>query len=474
MQRRKLVLSLGALTALPGITWADDEDTTADLIVVGSGIAGLSAAVSAAQNGAAKILVLEKAPSIGGHSILSTGYLSAVTRTLKTELEYREEVAALAADMLRLGEGRNDPVLVQKLAEESGNAVEWLEQLGLVWTPQRFQTLAGLSPRSFIPSLVRAGYDYIVTLNKAATSLGIKIALNTRAVRLLMDSTTQRICGVRASVNGKERNFFAKAVILATGGYGGNVAMRKKYAPRLHENFTTTANPYNDNIDYATGDGIVMAEEVGAALTDMDCIQTLPFWGGRLTDYVGADIYLNRDGERFVNEASSWKRISEAIWALPNHECWVVTDSQSLKGASRSAKLIKNIVRQASSVSEMASGMGISEKVLQATLDRYNGFAQKGQDADFGKSMFTQTISVPPYYYGKEHLFVHYCCGGVPFNVKSEVLTRSGDAIAGLFAAGEVTGGLHGADRVGGCSITDCVVYGRNAGRSAAQYVRQT
>ena len=124
MQRRKLVLSLGALTALPGITWADDEDTTADIIVVGSGIAGLSAAVSAAQNGAAKILVLEKAPSIGGHSILSTGYLSAVTRTLKTELEYREEVAALAADMLRLGEGRNDPVLVQKLAEESGNAVE--------------------------------------------------------------------------------------------------------------------------------------------------------------------------------------------------------------------------------------------------------------------------------------------------------------------------------------------------------------
>ena len=216
-----------------------------------------------------------------------------------------------------------------------------------------------------------------------------------------------------------------------------------------------------------------MAEEVEAALTDMDCIQTLPFWGGRLTDYVGADIYLNQDGERFVNEASSWKRISDAIWALPDHECWVVTDSQSLKGASRSAKLIKNIVRQAPSVRAMASGMGISEDVLQATLDRYNGFVQKGQDADFGKSMFTQTISVPPYYYGKEHLFVHYCCGGVRFNVKSEVLNRSGEAIPGLFAAGEVTGGLHGADRVGGCSITDCVVYGRNAGRSAAQFARQ-
>ena len=470
MQRRHIIEGLSALGLLSQLPTSIAGTDQYDVIVVGSGIAGLSAAVSAAQNGAARILVLEKAPSIGGHSILSTGYMSAATRTGKTEPEYRDDIAQLASDMLRLGEGRNDPVLVQKMAEESGAAVRWLESLGIVWIPVRLQTLAGLTPRSFVPSQVRAGYDYIVTLNKAALSFNVRFELNARAEKLLTDSDN-KIRGVQADCATGTKVFHAKAVILATGGFTGNVRLRTKYVPQLDGTFTTTANPYNDNIDFATGDGILMAQALGAAVVDMDCIQTLPFWGGRLTDYVGADIYVNDEGERFVNEASSWKKISEAIWELPTQSFWVITDSQSRKGASRSAKLIKGIVKQADSIEEMATQMNIPADNLRRTLDRYNAFVQSGKDSDFGKNMFTQTISVPPYYYGRERLYVHYCCGGVRFNAKSEVLTDAGHPIPGLYAAGEVTGGLHGADRVGGCSITDCVVFGRNAGRNAAHFI---
>ncbi len=386
----------------------------------------------------------------------------------ETEAQRKEEVDGLVADMLRLGEGRNDPVLVRKFAEESGAALRWMESLGLVWAPQRVQSVAGLSPRSFTSSLVRAGYDYVVTLNKAAARLGAEVRLRARATELLTEGG--RVVGVRVDTDGVTENLAARAVILATGGFTGSLAMRKKYAPRLDETFTTTADPYRDKIDYATGDGMIMAERIGAQLVDMDCVQTLPFWGGRLTDYVGADIYLNDEGARFVNEAAPWKQISEAVWALPSRSCWVVTDSQSQKGASRSAKLIRGIVRQAATVRDMAAGMGIAEADLQATLDRYNAFVKAGRDEDFGKTMFTQTISVSPYYYGRERLYVHYCCGGVRFNVKSEVLRKDDSPILGLYAAGEVTGGLHGADRVGGASIADCLVFGRNSGRQAARY----
>lgn len=269
-----------------------------------------------------------------------------------------------------------------------------------------------------------------------------------------------------------EKMFTAKAIVLATGGFGGNVAMREHYDPRLDATFTTTADPYQEGADPATGDGIVLAQKLGADLVDMDCIQIIPFWGGRLTDYVGADIYLTGEGRRLVNEGDSWKHIASKIWQLPNRECWVVTDSQSSKGASRSVKLMKDIVQKADSIEEMAAGMQVSPRVLKETLERYNRFVHEGVDFDFGKTTFTQDISQPPYYYGKEHLYVHYCCGGLRFDERARVLRKDLSVIPGLYAAGEVTGGLHGADRVGGWAITDCIVYGRIAGKEAAAQTR--
>ena len=476
MQRRHLLAAsgLGALSlsapALLRAQSAKEVPAIWDVIVVGAGGAGLAAAVAATQAGAKHVLVLERGFTLGGHTILSTGFMGAIQRDPRESPErWEKTIESSMALFEKVGEGRGNPVLVRKLLAESGAAVDWLTSLGLVWVKQSFYSLGGISEQSHVSSLVRAGYDYVVTLKKAASRFGAEIHLRSQ-VRELVTDAQGTIRGVRTEEDGTLHHYAAHAVVLATGGFGANVPMRMKYDSRLDARFKTTANPYDKTVDFSLGDGILMAEAIGAATVDMDAIQTIPFWGGRLTDYVGADIFLDTKGERFVNEAASWKTIANALWKEPNQSCWVITDSQSVKGASRSVKLMNGTVREAQTIDEMAQGMGVAADKLKATIDRYNQFVKAGVDTDFGKKIFTQDISQAPFYYGKDRLYVHYCCGGLKFDEKARVLKADGTPIAGLFAAGEVTGGLHGADRVGGWSITDCMVFGRTAGTSAVAY----
>lgn len=469
MKRRKLLLGLLAAK----VTYAGGIDHSYDVIVVGSGAAGLSAAVSAAENGARRVLVLEKETTLGGHTMVSTGYVCALSRKNVSQKDYEASAHTMLEGMRRLAGGRGNDLLQRKLVYESADIIEWLASMGLRWEDNVFQTLAGLAPRSYISSAVRAGYDYITTLNKQARALGVKVRFSTRATQLKI-GPDNRIVGLVAQSDSGTVEFEAPTVVLATGGYGGNVAMRSRYVPWLDASYPTTANPYFTGTDCATGDGIEMGVQLGAALVDMDCIMVIPFWGGRLTDYVGADIYVDAQGRRFVNEGSSWSEISTAIRKLPNEQCWVITDSQSIQGASRSSKIMNGIVSVANTVEEMAAGMGVDKNTLRQTLERYNSFARKGIDEDFGKNMFTQEINKPPYFYGKERLYVHYCCGGLKIDEHARVLNAQGMPIRGLYAAGETTGGVHGKDRLGGCSITDCFVFGREAGKTGARYALQT
>ena len=463
MKRRAMLGAALAASLSPLSGYAAASKESYDVIVVGSGVAGLTAAVSASENGAKRVLLIEKNSTIGGHSILSTGYLSAVP-----EGSPAEAFESMFEGMQKLAHGRGNVALRRIMVRESGSALKWLTDMGLTWEQDVYQTLAGLAPRSYISSTVRAGYDYVVTLNKTARRLGVHTLFETRADRLVTDKRA-RVCALEAvGSDGRRATFSTKAVVLATGGFGGNVKMRMQFDPRLNASFPTTADPNFDGTDSAQGDGIEMGQALGAGVVDMDCIQILPFWGGRLTDYVGADIYLDSNGRRFVNEGSSWKEISDKIYELPGKTCWVVTDSQSRQGAHRSVKIMFGVVRSAGSIEEMAQGMGVDPATLAQTLERYNKFAAAGNDADFGKTMFTQQINKPPYYYGQERLYVHYCCGGLAIDEFARVLRTDGTPIEGLFAAGEVTGGIHGRDRLGGCSITDCLVFGRIAGRCAA------
>lgn len=482
MRRRQFLHSLSGLLAsgvLPsfaneGNNPPQDKPSTVqenlfDVIVVGSGAAGMSAAVSAAESGAHRILVLEKAPTMGGHTMVSTGYVSAINRDRLSPSQIEAAYESMLESMHRMSGGRGNISLQKKLVKDSADIIDWLAGMGLKWEHNVFQTLAGLAPRSYISSAVRAGYDYITTLNKRARKFGIDVRFSTRAQTLLVDDEGS-VKGLEAQSGDFSLTFYAPSIVLATGGYGGNVAMRSRYVPWMNSSYSTTADPYFEGTDTATGDGIAMGSEIGAQLIDMDCIMAIPFWGGRLTDYVGADIYLDSTGRRFVNEGSSWGEISAAIRRQPNGQCWVVTDSQSLQGASRSSKIMNGVVKVADSIEEMAAGMKVDPTILKTTLERYNSFARKGVDEDFGKNMFTQEINRPPYFYGKEKLYIHYCCGGLKIDEKARVINTQGHPIEGLFAAGETTGGVHGKDRVGGCSLTDCFVFGREAGKTSAAH----
>lgn len=472
--RRRDLLAAAALSSFGTVTARASLPAPAavhDLVIVGTGIAGLSAAVAAAQSGVKDILLLEKSTTLGGHSILSSGYVTAVIRDPNHPERGEKAVSEMIRAMNFCGAGRGKPELVRKLAEESGNAVNWLSSLGLTWKSEVFQSLAGIAPRSYISSNVRAGYDYVITLNTTARRLGARTRFGTRAMSLARNPRTD-LFEIGVLQGNAERGLVqTRAVALATGGFTGNVAMRRKYVPFLDESFPTTADPWGEGTDTSTGDGILLGEEAGAALVDMDCIQVIPYWGGRLTDYVGADIYVDGSGKRFVNEASNWKTIGSAIFRLPGKTCWVITDSVSQQGASRSIKIMNGIVRTADSIEEMARGMNVSPETLRATIDRYNGFVRAGKDEDFGKTMFTQEIKTPPFYYGAEKLYAHYCCGGLAIDRHASVLDTTGTPIPGLFAAGEVTGGIHGEDRLGGSSITDCLVFGRTAGNSVRRYL---
>ena len=451
-------------------TWA--APNSYDVIVVGSGAAGMSAAVSAAEHGARRVLVLEKAPTLGGHTIVSTGYVSAINREKLSASEIDAACEAMLAGMRSTAGNRGNVALERKLVQESADIICWLAGMGLKWESNTFQTLAGLAPRSYISSAVRAGYDYITTLNKRARFLNVEVRFSTKATELLTNENGS-IRGLSALSENGAVDFSAPCVVLATGGYGGNVAMRSRYVPWLDASYPTTADPDLEGIDPATGDGIEMGAAIGAALIDMDCIMAIPFWGGRLTDYVGADIYVDSTGKRFVNEGASWKQISTQIRKQPDEQCWVITDSQSLQGASRSTKIMNGVVKSANTIEEMAAGMKVDEEVLRNTLERYNSFVRTGIDEDFGKNMFTQEINRPPYFYGKERLYVHYCCGGLKIDEQARVVGEDDLPIAGLFAAGETTGGVHGEDRMGGCSLTDCFVFGREAGKTSATYAKQ-
>ena len=245
--------------------------------------------------------------------------------------------------------------------------------------------------------------------------------------------------------------------------------MRLKYDERLDASLFTTANPTGRGFDGSTGDGILLAEKLGAQTVDMEAIQLIPLRGGRLLNYVGGHIIVDSSGKRFVDESKGVKAVGEAYLNLPDRIFWVITDSQSQKSLDLDAKLLAGTVRMADSVAEMAKEMHVSAKVLQETLDRYNQFAEQGEDKDFSKKVFTQKIDKPPFYFGREQFDIHYSCGGLKINKACQVIDKAYKPIPNLYAVGEVTGGIHGRDRLGGDSLIACFVFGKIAGEEIAR-----
>ena len=435
---------------------------SADIVVIGAGGAGMSAAIEAAQNGATNVVILEKMPITGGLNASETKYQKRDGIEDSNELFYE--------DTMKGGKNLNDPELVKTLVENSAQAVDWVNSIGgdLSVVGQ----FGGASvKRIHRPSDTSAvGPMLVKTFNAKLDNLGIPVLLETRATRIIADEDG-RITGVEAE---DENGIFVigtKAVVLATGGFSANSQMVAEYAPQL-KGFITT------NHVGATGDGIEMALELGAGLKDIEQIQTHPTvnpdTATMYTEGVRGNgaILVNDDGKRFVNELDTRDVVSAAIMAQPNGESWLVFDTAVRESLSAIEKYInEGIIVEADSIKELAQKTGINEANLVATMEKYAQMQAAGQDSEFGRKSMEVPLSKPPYFAGLAKPAVHHTMGGVKINKETQVLKEDGSVIPGFFAAGEVTGGVHGANRLGGNAVTDIVVFGRIAGDSANKYV---
>ena len=504
-------------TAVENNATAEDSTVDADVVVVGAGGAGMTAAITAAAEGKT-VVILESQSMVGGNSVRATGGMNAgktvyqdenefgesagVEKTLKTAAEkyadnetitalaktvseqwaayqanptgYFDSVELMELDTMIGGKGINDPELVETLCENSADAIDWLDEHGI--TLHNVSSFGGASvkrihrPVNAEGKTVSVGSYMIPLLQENCEKAGVKMMLDTTATEILTDANGAAV-GVKATgASGETVTVNAKAVILASGGFGANLDMVVKYKPEL-KGFMTT------NAPGIQGQGIEMAEAIGAATVDMDQIQIHPTveanTAALITEGLRGDgaILINEEGQRFIDEVGTRDVVSAAEIAQTGSYSWLVVD-QAMADAS---SVIQGYIKKGYTVTgatyeELGKAMGVDAAAFAETMEKWNGCVEAKNDPDFGRTSFANPLNTAPYYAVKVTAGVHHTMGGLKINANTEVLNEKGEVIPGLFAAGEVTGGVHGANRLGGNAVADFTVFGRIAGAAASDY----
>lgn len=444
------------------------------VVVIGAGGAGLIAAIKAKEKGA-EVIVLEKMSFAGGNTLISGAEYAAPGNEIQKKEGIEDNADKLYDDVLVAG-GR--PELIRVLADKALEGANWLhEDAGVVWEDEMMFFGGHSVKRSLVPQGA-SGKEIITKLLARVEALGVPVLLNTKATALIMKDGA--VVGVKAE--GPESNYTlnAKSVVIATGGFGANADMRAANAPDL-AGITLTTNAVG-----STGDGILMAESVGAGLTDMEKIQLYPICNpltGALlyaddTRLYGGTIIVNKEGKRFVEELDTRYAISMGILAQTGHVCYelwddtVTKDSKILENHAAEIKDLKekDLLVVADTLDEAAAFFGVDAAVLKETVERFNGYVEGGKDLEFNKRGKLFKIETAPFYLMKAAPAVHHTMGGIQITPQTQVTKADGTVIPGLFAAGEVTGGIHGKNRLGSVAITDITVFGGIAGESAATY----
>ncbi|MEF9972491.1 MAG: flavocytochrome c [Clostridia bacterium] len=467
--------------AMAPVAKAEDQTLSADVIVIGAGGAGLAAAVQANQNGAT-VIVLEKQDSVGGNTILSGGAFNAVRDGSEEAIANEDSMEKHYEQTLKGGDNKGDPALVRTLVENAYDGLEWLKGMGMEFKDGVFTVTGGMWPRAHKP-VMPVGTGFFDTYQRYIdTHEGVELMLNTKADSLIQDANG-KVIGVMAT--GKTGNVITlnanKAVILASGGFGKNVEMRMQYDEiwgGLDASIPST------NAAGATGDGIAMAQQVGAELTQMGYIQLLPLGDpktGSLSGDIELDverrIFVNNNGDRFVNEGGRRDDMTKALFEQPDNNMWIVLDSHCYPTGDEKNNFnesVNELIEQGrafkgETVEELAGKIGVPAANLQAALDDFNAHVTSGEADAFGRTLYSEPIDKGPFYAAARVPTVHHTMGGVKINPETQVLDASGNPIAGLFAAGEVTGGIHGTNRLGGNALADILVFGRIAGANAAK-----
>lgn len=452
----------------------EEAKQTYDVVVIGGGGAGLSAAVEAAQEGAS-VVVLEKMSFVGGNTMVSGGGLNIPESWIQKSKNVEDNVELYYEDTLKGGDNEGNKSLVKVMAENALDVAEWLrDEVKVEFMEERLQQFGGHSVPRAIIAKGNSGVELTNKLKEAAIENGVEIKLDTKAEELIIDDSG-RVIGVRAVKSGEQNLEITanKGVILATGGFGSNVAMRKKYNPEFDEKYMSTDQPGT------TGDGITMAEKLGAKLTQMEYIQTYPTCNTKtgIMSYVANSrfdgaILINKEGKRFVEEMDRRDVISKNILKQTDNVAYLVW-GQEVEEVGNMTKLHEGeyeqlekdgLICKADTIEEAAKFFDIDVKTVKETIEKYNEYVEKGKDEDFNRRGTLRTIKEGPFYIEKVAPSVHHTMGGLVINENTQVIGKDDKPIPGLFAAGEVTGGIHGTNRLGGNAVTDAIVFGRIAG----------
>ncbi len=459
-------------------------DETADVVVIGSGFAGLTAAIEA-RNAGASVIILEKMKARGGNSIISDGGIAAAGTPMQEKAGIEDSPELMYSDMLKAGLGLNYPELVREVAEKSNEVLQWsIDYLGVEYL-DRVDQFGGHSVPRCYTALNVSGSTIIKRQLAKVHELGMEVKTQMYLKTFIRDSEG-RVCGVlvrngydhKNKDRGSDKTIKArKAVILATGGFGADIAFRVAQDPRLTEKIDTT------NKRFATAEALKEALKLGATPVHLSQIQLGPWAspdekgfgvGPAFSDYIVFLYGIVVDpisAKRVVNELADRKTVSDTILTV-GQPCIGIADKMAVErsGWTIDRCLRKGVVKQFSQLEELASYYGLPYDALTVTVEKYNDYVKSKLDEEFGKPFPPKTAPMiyPPYYGIRLWPKVHHTMGGVQINVRGQVIDLNQKPIKGLYAAGEVTGGVHGACRLGSCAITDCLVFGRISGRNAA------
>ena len=450
-----------------------------DVVVIGAGGAGFSAAITA-KNAGANVVLLEKMPAVGGNSLISGAEMNVAKNWVQPKLGINDDSPELhAQDTFKGGDGKGDMKVINVMTHQALDAAKWCrDYLGVRFEDDNLFFFGGHSRKRALIPVGHTGTEFIAKFQAKADELGIPVITNMKAEELIKDKDG-RVVGVKATMDGSEYTFNAKGgVVLATGGFGANPEMVKKYNPKIDERFKTTDAPGS------TGEALYMAERAGAQLVNMGYIQTYPICdpiSGAIeliadARFDGA-IMLNQEGKRFVEELQRRDVLSEAILNQTGRYCWVLWNDK-IGSISNTVKAHANeyeaftkqgVMTTCDDLKCIADFTKIPFDQLRKTVKRVSDMAGKGNDKDFNHRAGLMDMQQGKYYVIKAVPSTHHTMGGVRINEKAEALTAEGKAIPGLWAAGEVTGVTHGTNRLGGNAYTDIIVFGRIAGEAAAK-----
>lgn len=457
------------------------SDEVFDVVVIGSGFAGLAAAIEAATAGASTI-VLEKMKGCGGNSIISEGFIAANGSEFQRKQGIRDSPEQMADDMIKAGLGLNHPDLVQTVTENSSAAINWtIEEIGVTYHDQVYQLGGHSIPRTLIiksHSKLRFGIDLVRKMLKKAHDIGVEVR-NQACIQTLIRDGGGPVTGVvvREGLSVLKSIGARKGVILAAGGFASDIQFRTIQNPRLDSSVETT------NRRTATAEILMEAIRIGAMSVHLSAIQLGP-WAS--PDEKGLNVGANfasmaifphglvvdsRTGGRLLNELGDRKVRADAMLAA-GHTCIGFVDTRGAAfGDSYLPKCLKRgVVKQFDSLSQLAGHYGIPFDKLASTVVNFNESLKNGKDVEFQRPVRGDDYPVEqaPFYAIRLWPKIHYTSGGVQIDTNTRVIGLDQRPIMGLFGAGEITGGVHGACRLGSCAITDCLVFGRIAGQQAA------